>query len=451
MHKISIGGHELNFDTPKSEAEAIRDYIAGKLLELNKWCRELTGHVNGVTYESELMNFFGSYPLPDPDGYKKAVDEFFEWFPDPYVKADEQELRRRVKEIRDAHMPTTDKRLTDEEVKARQEKIDADSREYRERQEKIFQQLGVSEEEIKTPDGYMAVYLQCTYNDSDMMADHYHPDAGYGPPQLLANVPKGARTEKLARSVIAKYPELAKLNWSWQKSDGRYATPQLIGPAMGICEHLPDRPDKPNYIYRIYLGCFRENLNPYKNYGKNSSAQTPATAENTVPDFTFSVEIGGLTVSGKTDRDWTWITFSAHPPQEIVNRLNALDFNPSKKMPVKWYAKQRVPQEKIMAALGVDKEPAEEKTGGLKVMFVSAEKLLATFADYALHLEGSDGYQEFKMLDNQDTDQPVDPPFDMMIFLDSIGFTALGNVWITENPIQPSEFITSLNAANLKI
>lgn len=441
MHTFTVSGHQLNFQTAKHEAEAVRDYIEGKLVRLRDWKRELGGELNGRQYESEVMVIGGSngLPLTDPDGYDQKMAEFFDWFPDPYVPADQPELLRRGREIRAAHMPIQDDRLTDEQVKQRQEKIDAQEREHKERQEKICQQLGVGPEEIKTPDGMMAVYLQCTYNDSDVIAEHYHPDAGYGPPQLLAHVRKGARTEKLARQVIAKYPELARLNWQWKKSDGRYSTPHLIGPSMGICEHLRGRTDKPNFIYRVYIDCFRENLPTYKNYGAGKSEKQNTGNTESPEEFYFA----GITIAVKPDRDWTWIEFSAKPAEEIAGKISGLGFRRSeKRQGEQWFAKKTVKAEEIKSALGAEDPPPALK---LTVTFIDKERMESSFGPYKFVLESAEDFSQFAAY--MPENEPADPEFQMMEILDGLGFTAVDTLWLADGKINPFDFILAVKTA----
>lgn len=180
-------------------------------------------------------------------------------------------------------------------------------------------------EYVTVSDEKMAIVLVMTYDDSDMMTDYYAPHCSLGEALLLAAVPKSARTEIIARQAIAKYPELAGLEWKWHTENysmghGNYlmSTPQGTRPKSAY-----DGRKEVAWSWEVQFSGSGDVL-AYKNYPGETTSQT-------------------VTATGKVtlnpDKNGVEVRFPNKPAPEVISSLKSHGFrwSPTGKL---WYAKQ---------------------------------------------------------------------------------------------------------------
>lgn len=88
--------------------------------------------------------------------------------------------------------------------------------EREERHKAFLAENALSPEPIVIGEDEMGIILKFCYDNSDSMTDYFDRHASFGVDLLLAKCPKGAKTEKRARTALALYPELAALEWKWK-------------------------------------------------------------------------------------------------------------------------------------------------------------------------------------------------------------------------------------------
>lgn len=86
----------------------------------------------------------------------------------------------------------------------------------------------------KIPDGKILICLNVVFDNSDPMTDYFDRHA-LVESFILAIVPQETkRTEKLVRSIVVKYPDLARVEFTWHKENwsmgnGYYLESGVIG------------------------------------------------------------------------------------------------------------------------------------------------------------------------------------------------------------------------------
>lgn len=221
--QFKAGGGTYTAKAKKDDVERLARQLSG-VVGIRQYQRELTGVIGESERESSVWIMFGNSAgvMPDPDGYEQDKAALFQDIASAAQPLGPQavyDFTARAREIITKHMPVLDSRETPEQraksvaesnaaAAAHQEKHAAEAAAFLDR-------FAEGDKEISWGDGEMAIYLRMTYNDSDSMTDYYSPHCGWGQRLLLDVVPKGARTEAVARAVVAKYPDLAKMVFGW--------------------------------------------------------------------------------------------------------------------------------------------------------------------------------------------------------------------------------------------
>jgi len=216
MYKtFKLGDKTFGINANKELSEGIiREF--DKLNRITQWVKEISGVIGGEEHSSVYYTIFGpaGVAIPDEEGFKTEVAALAAKMPgmlnavtaDPFVKEANEIFKR--------HIPVRDVRKTPEQITESNKKGEDFQAELKAKKETWINKW-CGKEKVIIKDGEMAVYLSMCFDDSHIMSDYSSPHATIGEEMLLGIVSKGPQTEKLARSVLNKYPDLAKLEWTW--------------------------------------------------------------------------------------------------------------------------------------------------------------------------------------------------------------------------------------------
>jgi hypothetical protein len=225
-------GQQYQWSASAAE-DAVRTFSSKlhQLLHITEWHRSLKGFKDepGVLDSSISTMLFSKEfdPVPDQAAYEADVDALLARMDFALTshntggqlkRADILALTPTAKELFWKHMPVRDCRVDREEQKAKDIASNQAHQEYEAERKQAFAEFAEvwmsSTEPIVIPEGMQAIYLSFNHDASDPMTDYYAPHAGVPDMQnlLLGWAPaRAARTEKLARETLAKYPGILAL------------------------------------------------------------------------------------------------------------------------------------------------------------------------------------------------------------------------------------------------
>ena len=273
-------------DDAKKLAQKIED-----LFIIQHYTRSYSGVIGESESESLYLTIGGrGKPLPYPEVFEKEKKEFLDSLPD--VITDIRQKAEDAKRIFNRHVPVEDKRKTPSEHKDEQEKfarIDEDWRAEIERKKAEFVSEWCLPEKVDIPDDHMAVCLILTYDDSDAMSDYYSPYRSIGVPMLLDTVPVQPKKERTARNIISRFPELAKLSWSWHRETWSMGHGTfLLSDWTGIKKKIKttDGRDEVNTRFEVRFNKSDKSMYPYKHYRgyAQPECKEPEPAEEEIPE-----------------------------------------------------------------------------------------------------------------------------------------------------------------------
>ena len=257
----------------KDAAKAVAKAIV-KLLEIDYYKRELTGVLGVSERESVCMVIGGSPNIPqNPAAYKADVDRFLKNLPPVIDEKKAEEIIEEAKFLFKKHVFTEDKRQTAKEHAEEEEEYSKISEEFdagKKAEELAFVNEWCLPDKIYIPDGMMSVYLEITFDDSDMRSDYFSSHRQIGHDMLLGIVHKQNEAERLARSILARYPELSALGWQWKTEKysmghGNYLISEWT---KTIPQKAYDGRTEVNTRFEIRFGTSKwtKEMYPYKNY-----------------------------------------------------------------------------------------------------------------------------------------------------------------------------------------
>lgn len=312
--------------------------LAGELrkpVELRKYFRELTGVIgSGKESETVLWSMCSEHPLTDPDGYQVAITAYLDSLPPAMTVEQAGPWLAKAREIFKAHLPIIDRRETPGDVAQRNAEValleaqrNAETAEWR-------AQYAKGETLIPITSGQMAVKLEMCFDDSDSQSDYYAPHRTIGDDLLLAIIPKGPEREATARRVLSRYPELAKLTWTWHTENysmgnGNYLESEFNGHHEKIKAY--DGRDGVSTRWEISMTTYNKEMLPYREY--------PGQVDH-VGEFLESKNNGqGNTPTIRRNEKFNGIevVFPAKPDQAILDSLKGMGFRWSKFQSL-WYA-----------------------------------------------------------------------------------------------------------------
>ena len=315
----------------------------GDLRMLRNTFKEITGIVGGEEHSSTLINIFG-VGMPENESFTAAWNALGERFVWTITRDNYQEIITAAAEAKKTvEIPVVDKRETRETIAAREETFKAAEAKSSE-EAAAWRAAHCLPENVKIPEGSMAITLSMNYDNSDSMSDYFDRHHGYGCDMLLAIVPKGKRTEALARSIVARYPTLAAFEWKWHVEEwsmghGTYLESGYIGQDADITTYGGHK--NPGLCYEI-------EFNQYAG-GKEMPAwrEYPGQAPAYAPAAEVVNGANGVQISENEEKDGVEIRFPSKPDMGILNQLKANGWRWSRFSSC-WYAK-RTPQAKEFA------------------------------------------------------------------------------------------------------
>ena len=329
---IKIGKKEFKVKSLKREAESFQN-VVDNMVKTPYFSKEITGIVGNKDSERTTLLFtlFTPNKLDNPEQFEQERDAFLENMPELIEKKDLPELIKKANEIRYKHIPIVDERKTVEVIEERNNKY---KKEQKKREEKtqVFIAEYCKPEPVKIPDGMMAVYLQITFDDSDVMTDYFNRHSRIGKEMLLAIVPNKRKTEKLARSVLSNYSKLSKYKWTWHVENysmghGNYLISEWTDNKFE--KNAYDRRTEVSTRYEIKFNEYSEEMYLYKDYIENGSDNSVEVADENVE---------GVIVRKNEVKNGVEIKFPDKPSQEIRDRLKIKGFRYSRKLKI-WYSK----------------------------------------------------------------------------------------------------------------
>jgi len=336
-YTTTIGGKQVSIQAKKEDA----DHIANELrspLNLRRYFRQITGVVGEKESTTMLWSPFGpDKPLTDEEGYKAALAAYLDSLPDFQTLTTEtaKPFIQKAREICNKHMPISDERETKEQVLLRQATVVAVQHE-RDLEAAAWRAKWCKPEEVAIPEGMMAVYLEINFNDSDTMVDYFNAHHGLGPNMLLAIVPKQAEKQALARRVLERYPELAKLKWEWHTEvysmgHGNYLESEVFGTEK---QHAYDGREEVNVWYEIRFNTYAKSMLAYKDYpGTQPTSPAPVQSGEKI-----NQKVDSVTIRRNEEHNGIEVVFPAKPETSVLEWLKSLGFRWSRPQGL-WYAR----------------------------------------------------------------------------------------------------------------
>jgi len=325
-YTAKVGDRSISIKSFKHTAESIARTLK-EPLEVKHHFVELCG-VKGVNEAtSNLWSPFTTHPVENEELYQSDLKAYIAGLPELITHENAQEVIQQVRAFMTKHTPVVDNRRTAQDEIVRQaEQVTREVERQADKDE--WRAIWCKPDLVAIPAGMVGVYLATTYNDSDSMTDYFHPHAQHGDSMLLAIVPKQPERESLARRILARYPELNKLDWKWETENysmghGNY----LISEVFSIIE-LPtyDRTNQAALRYEIEFTRMQEPLWCYRDY--------PGTVEQS-PE---PVKSEGVTIRRNEQYNGIEVIFPAKPTQSTLEALKALGLRWSQRQGL-WYAK----------------------------------------------------------------------------------------------------------------
>jgi len=313
-------GKQIALKLRKAAADSVTSKIENALdLGTGNHWKELTGVIGQDESSTVLWTPFGGGVTFDNPAYIPACESFLASLPDPIDESNVRDVLTRAAALFDEYIPVIDKRESPEEHAATvADRQETTARHEAEREAARLERAALyaeSPDPLTTPDGQIPVIIQLHYNNSDSLSDYYNPQANHGESYLLGYVRKGTpRTERAFRAIVAKYPQLAGLTWTWES--GIYESRWLQSePVTTLGENFTTYGghNNPPAWWNVELGSYQKDLAPFKGYSDTLTPRTPATPTPEPGDP------AGYTVTH--DRDWTWISFETKPDAVTLDKI----------------------------------------------------------------------------------------------------------------------------------
>jgi hypothetical protein len=319
----------------KEMAEAIKERLM-RPLRLHRYHREITGVVDGEQHSSVLMSLFGpDKPLTNEPGYLVAMKAYIDTLPEVITEENVKPYLINAAEICQKHMPVVDARETKEDRVVRQAAAVVAEHE-RALEAQAWRERWCKPGEVAIPEGMMAVYLEINFNDSNTMVDYFDHHHGVGANMLLAIVPKQAEREALARQILARYPELAKLEWEWHTEKysmghGNYLESKVFGTEK---HHAYDGREEVQVWYEIQFSAGSRSMLAYKDY----PGIVPQISQASVERNEAGCVEGEVTIRKNEEHNGIEVLFPSKPEGSVIQTLKSLGFRWSQRQGL-WYAK----------------------------------------------------------------------------------------------------------------
>lgn len=274
--------HTISIKAKKEDAK----HIGRSLADAGRawsFVRELSG-IRGESERGTTFMTIGSVnPVSDPEAYAIEAKAFFDSLPPLLTAESTQPFLAQARELLNKWTPVRDQR----ESRAERDEQDAVIKRLdAEREAKRMEWVDAHCRDRSTsmaPTGTMPIVLRQVFDDSDSRSDYFSPHSSIGEPMLLAFLPEGSQTQDAARTALARYPELAALDWKWEteKYSMGHGNYLWSTQSQGTVKHgAYDGRDEVAWRYEVQFGAWRDSLYAVKGYpgALPASVQADATA-----------------------------------------------------------------------------------------------------------------------------------------------------------------------------
>ncbi len=318
----------------------------GKLSAEHNHFVELRGVIGGEEYRSSLWSPFGHAHRDDVEAVQQAIGFKWKW---TLTAMNAGVLTKEINdalEVLEASRPVDDKRQTPEQVakeaKERQE-LEAQFKARAEAKAKAVREVYCDAGAVPVPVGVgqMAVAAVLTYDNSDLQSDYHDSHATLAGPFLLALLPEGSETQPKARAAVARYPELASVEFEWKTEKysmghGNYLEQKggfEVSPEITQSIERYGGGRVTNGAWEIqFLGHsrFTSEMLPFKGYPGSGPVYSEPESEGAQ---------NGITVTLNDVHQGVEIRFPGKPSEAVRESLKAHGFRWSRFQKL-WYAKQ---------------------------------------------------------------------------------------------------------------
>jgi hypothetical protein len=312
--QVKILDRTLNLKMLKDDAKGFNSHVLWDLTHLGSYRRTLTGTL-GVSEDShECWIMFGaSAPLSDECIAER--DEIVKGLPETITNEDVPAIREKVKAWKNKYIPIVDERITPEEAAK-------DAAETAARRAKEDVELAEKKARgVEIQPGFMGIRLELNYDGSDIMSDYFAPHCTEKE-WVVAVVPRQPETQVLARSIIARCPELAGVEFEWKSE--KYS----MGHGNYLIQRGGPRPKRENGNEGHWEITFS---------GRGLYEKHPAFSES--PAFSQpAAGNGSITVQKNEVHNGVEVRFSDKPDLDTISSLKGQGFRWSFRQRL-WYAK----------------------------------------------------------------------------------------------------------------
>lgn len=338
---LKPSGQKFSIKAKKDRAERLATQIAD-VLHAARYHRELRGTVGVSESSTVLMSIGMTHTVADPDGYEQDKAAFLAALPAAMDEAQAEEQARLAWQIVQKHMAVNDCRTTPEQDAEREAERQRIAAEQNAKYQTWLDAHAEPGGTVANASGKRPILLRHTFNNSDMMSDYHDPfcPTPYSKPLLLAWVDDGAPiTESLIRGIIARYPSLSGLTWTWHGKQYRGDSSYMVSDEQGRVHigHRCENDERP-WCYQIETG-----------YSRNASEDgfhaaigfnAAAVAAPALPASGDGATVTGsrATVARNAEHDGVEVRFAEKPDEQTLADMKAHGFRWSFKQRI-WYAK----------------------------------------------------------------------------------------------------------------
>ena len=341
-----LGTLTIQCQMPKEAAEKLASTLRSTVqIADGRWFYELTGVRGQETHKNGPFRLlFGTEEkakLADEAAYIQDLTAFWGSLPNPITIENAPAVEDTTKRLFEQHCPVVDKTETLQEVQARQTALAAAEAAQQHEREKLIAAYADNAEEIALEKGEMGVAVALVYDNSDMMTDYYHPRS-VKHEFLLARMRPQRRQERLLRQVIARYPALKAIEWTWHGRDKYSHGPDCYLKSKGTFDYLgtPFKAYAGHEVTRVWyeIRFVRSGRYlPYQGFHPPSHEASGADPHAQAASSATRIE---------RDRNWTWIFFPEKPAEMVLERLGRMGAHWGTKRGG-WYFKWLVPDEEL--------------------------------------------------------------------------------------------------------
>ena len=317
----------------RSDAGPIQTKRLSKLINDLFWEARTVDEIGGVKgvneHRSTMTNVFGDARPEAFELHKKIFEDFNGWIRTDNHALIAQAYTKAIEELKKTR-PVEDKTTTEEEISERNKITEERQEKHREEARAIADQISLQDpggEGVIREEGEMIITIQGFFNDSDLSSDYNNRHHSITGEYCLGVVRKQARTEALARSFVARIPELSKLEWKWHVEEysmghGTYLESGGIG---SVKYQAYDGRSDVVYWYEISFNQYIKEPMMKSRFSLEPLTASPSNGGG-----------GSGIVRKNEEKNGMEVKFPGKPDQEVIDYLKASGFHWSRAQRL-WY------------------------------------------------------------------------------------------------------------------